>query len=431
MSTVRHTNPGKTALVLAGGGLTGAVYEIGTLRAIDDLLVDRTVNDFDIYVGTSAGALVAALLASGLSPETMLKSIAGDSDVPPIAREDMFRINARDLLRFGTRLPRTLAAALSHYLRHQSDMNFFDVAWSMLEALPSGLYDNLALERYVRRVLQHAGRSNHFDELAHELHIIATDLDSSQRTVFGHDSHAEVPISLAVAASTAIPILYKPVRIGDRDYLDGGLRGNASLDLAVEHGARLIVCVNPLVPYDNDDLQSIPFLGPDGGHLSEKGMAGIAGQVSRIGSHAGLHYHIKQLQRTHPEVDIILIEPSRHDYQMFFYNIMRYSARLIVARNGFETVSIKLAEEFAYIESVLTRHNIRISRRLLLEELEEIRREQYDPQVIRRVLEARSAAYRRRRHSPSIGQLNHTLAELDKTLEQLSAPPPAVPAPDY
>ena len=84
MSHAWQTAPRKTALVLAGGGLTGAVYEIGTLRAIDDLLVDRTVNDFDIYVGTSAGALVAALLANGLSPETMLQSIAGDSDVPAI-----------------------------------------------------------------------------------------------------------------------------------------------------------------------------------------------------------------------------------------------------------------------------------------------------------------------------------------------------------
>jgi predicted acylesterase/phospholipase RssA len=58
----------KIALVLAGGGLTGAVYEVGALRAIDDLLLDRTVNDLDIYVGTSAGAVVCSLLANGLSP---------------------------------------------------------------------------------------------------------------------------------------------------------------------------------------------------------------------------------------------------------------------------------------------------------------------------------------------------------------------------
>ncbi|MGQ9490058.1 MAG: patatin-like phospholipase family protein [Anaerolineae bacterium] len=59
---------GKIALVLAGGGMTGAVYEIGALRAIDDLLVDRTVNDFDIYVGTSAGAIVASFFGQRGQP---------------------------------------------------------------------------------------------------------------------------------------------------------------------------------------------------------------------------------------------------------------------------------------------------------------------------------------------------------------------------
>ena len=78
----------KTALVLAGGGLTGAVYEIGALRAVDDLLVGRTVNDFDIYVGTSAGALVTSMLANGLSPEEMLRSIAHDHPtIPPITSD--------------------------------------------------------------------------------------------------------------------------------------------------------------------------------------------------------------------------------------------------------------------------------------------------------------------------------------------------------
>jgi len=68
MPPTLRTSRGKMALVLAGGGLTGAVYEIGALRAINDLLTDRTVNDFDIYVGTSAGALVGALLANGITP---------------------------------------------------------------------------------------------------------------------------------------------------------------------------------------------------------------------------------------------------------------------------------------------------------------------------------------------------------------------------
>src|SRR3954453_20608049 len=65
----------KTALVLGGGGFTGAVYEIGALRALDLLSVNRTINDFDVYVGTSAGALVAALTANGVSPEQMMRVV--------------------------------------------------------------------------------------------------------------------------------------------------------------------------------------------------------------------------------------------------------------------------------------------------------------------------------------------------------------------
>src|SRR4029077_12450168 len=62
---------GKRALVLCGGGVTGVTYEIGALRALDDLLVDVSVNDFDIYVGTSAGSIVGALLSNGISPSAM------------------------------------------------------------------------------------------------------------------------------------------------------------------------------------------------------------------------------------------------------------------------------------------------------------------------------------------------------------------------
>lgn len=420
----------KTALVLAGGGLTGAVYEIGALRAIDDVLVDRTVNDFDLYVGTSAGSLVAALLANGISPEMMLKGIAGKHDtVPPIERDDLFHFDARDIVRWLKRMPGKIAGAWSHYLRHYGDMTLFDLVWSLSEALPSGLYDNRSLEDYVRRVIREQGHSNYFDQLKRDLFIIATDLDTSERAVFGRYSAERVPISRAVAASTAIPLIYKPVRIGQHDYVDGGIRGNASLDIAVEHGATLIVCINPLVPFDNRARTAIPFLGRDGGYLSEKGLSAIANQVGRIQTHAGLHYHIKQLRKTRPEVDIILIEPSRNDYQMFFYNIMRYSARLIVARHGFETVTLRLAENFEYLKNLLGRQGIPISERLVLEELEEIRRSAYDPKVIRRVLEARSLAYRRSHNASRahpVGQLRNTLAELERTLnnlEELAASP--------
>ena len=417
---MRLTHKTKTALVLAGGGLTGAVYEIGALRAVDDLLVGRTVNDFDIYVGTSAGALVTSLLANGVSPEEMLRSIAHDHpNLPPITRDELFHFDIADLARLGLGVPRKTLNAWAHFLRNRDDMSWFDLFWSLSEALPAGVYDNLALERYLRQVLTRDGRQNDFRRLERDLHIIATDLDSGQRAVFGHTGLAEVPISLAVAASTALPVLYKPVRIGGHDYVDGGLRGNASLDLAIEHGATLVLCINPVVPFDNRDLKAIPFLGPDGGHLSEKGFSAVASQVGRINSHAGLHYHVKQLRRAHPEVDIILIEPSETDSAMAFYNIMRYSAQMIVARHGFESITLRLAEDYGYYKDLLERHGIQITRRLVIEELDEIRRSGYRPAVIRRILERQAAANDRR--GPA--RLRQTLADLEGYLEALAAEP--------
>src|SRR5437763_12687263 len=72
----------RSALVLGGGGFTGGVYEIGALRALDLLSVNRTVNQFDVYVGTSAGAFVAAAVANGVTPEEMMRVIVQQVPTP-------------------------------------------------------------------------------------------------------------------------------------------------------------------------------------------------------------------------------------------------------------------------------------------------------------------------------------------------------------
>lgn len=412
---------GKTALVLAGGGLTGAVYEIGALRAIDDLLVERTVNDFDIYVGTSAGALVASYLANGMSPEEMMQVIDGTNpNVDSIQRKHIFGFNSRDYLAWGVNLPAKLFKTGARYLRDIRKSTFFDLLWSLTEALPAGLYDGLALEQYLRESLATLGYINQFSELERELYIIATDLDDGERVVFGQGEHRDTPISLAVAASSALPLVYKPVQIDHKEYVDGGLRGTASLDLAIERGATLVVCINPLVPFNAHADISFSDLDPMHGPLSDKGIQSIANQSLRIFSHAGLHYHIKQLRRSHPEVDIILIEPRPEDYQMFFHNIMHYSARLRVAQHGFESVSLDLAVDYAYYKQVLARHGIPISRRLVIEELAEIIESDYDAAVVRRVLEATSSGCGQRRSNTPVCRLNRALAQLELALDQMS-----------
>src|SRR5512133_3344921 len=71
----RRARRSKTALVLGGGGFTGGVYEIGALRALDLLSVNKTINDFDVYVGTSAGSFIASMSANGITPEEMMRVV--------------------------------------------------------------------------------------------------------------------------------------------------------------------------------------------------------------------------------------------------------------------------------------------------------------------------------------------------------------------
>ena len=395
--------------------MTGAVYEIGALRAIDDLLVDRSVTDFDIYVGTSAGAIVAAFLANGFSPETMFQVIAGQHpEVPPIKRKYIFNFNQREFIRRGLGLPAKLLGTAVEYIRDWQNATLVDAMWTLTDALPSGFYDGMALDKYMRLALGAYGRTNRFTDLERELYIIATSLDTGERAVFGTDVNSDVPISLAVAASSALPMIYKPVCIGAAEYIDGSMRGNASLDIAIEHGATLIVCVNPLVPYDNTHRD-----GPIPVAFSKRGFSAIAAQVSRITQHSGLRYQIKQLRRQHPAVDIILVEPRSDDRMLAFGNIMRYSERLEIARHGFESVTLDLAEVYHTYRETLARHGVPISRRLVIEELAQIQSSGYAPAVIERILEARKPSCNEAKRNTPACRLTRALAELELEVDLL------------
>src|SRR5207244_1212626 len=192
--TTRKKNP-RVALVLAGGAVTGGAYKLGGLKALDDFLVNRKTTDFDIYVGLSAGAFLAAPLAGGVTPPEMLRSLDGTS-------EDF-----------------TYLSPLDFY-----NPNLAEFAHKPLEFLADRL-------PYVPGRLRQV-----------ELYIVAMNLDTAERVVFGHDEDTSLTISEAVQASTALPGFYKPARLKGVDYVDGGVRRTANIDVAIEHGAELVIC---------------------------------------------------------------------------------------------------------------------------------------------------------------------------------------------
>ena len=336
----------KTALVLAGGGVTGAVYELGALQALEELLVRRTANDFDIYVGTSAGAIVGSLLANGIPAGTLCQILADQHPaVRGLRHGDVFQWNGRGLARWGLRLPGQLARAGASSLRQRS---LAPLLLALSDAAPPGLYDGTALARYLSDVYTGLGGTDRFEGLARDLFVVATRLDTGERAVFGREgAPAEAAISQAVAASTALPFLYAPVQLGEAWYVDGGLRGNASVDVAIEQGARLVICINPLVPYAPETSDDDPT-------------AGAGWRAMRIASHAGLHYHLKHLRRRHPDVDILLIEPRASDAALLSAPLMDFGARQAMLQHGADAVRQHLADNYAQFAAVLSRHGLRL-----------------------------------------------------------------------
>jgi predicted acylesterase/phospholipase RssA len=162
-----------------------------------------------------------------------------------------------------------------------------------------------------------------------------------------------VRVSRAVQASTALPGLYRPVRIDGRDFVDGGVKKTAHINLAIRQGADLVLCINPIVPILNP--------GPDGplqGPLSRKGLNYVLDQVLRIMLHGRMQYGLERYKREHPEVDVLLIEPTRDDLRMFAHNIMRTSARREVAEDGYRSVRESFRKNRGRYARVLARHGI-------------------------------------------------------------------------
>lgn len=345
----RQRRRSKTALVLGGGGVTGGVYEIGALRALDLLSVDRTVNQFDVYVGTSAGALIAALAANGVTPEQMMRVVndQGGTPFPAVKLGTLLRPNYRGYAGKALRLPLHLAGAARSLGRLRS-ISAVELVAALADALPAGLYTGAGLERYLRTVLADPDRTDDFRRLSCELYLAATDLDTCERIVLGADGWDDVPISAAVRAATALPMVYEPVELKGRELVDGGIASTANLDIAVEAGAKLIVVVNPLVP----------LVGEAGSQrISAMGFPKIGYQAFRLLAHRRLH----EMASRYPGVDIVLIEPEPDDELMFETNVMNYATRLEVARHGFRSVAARLASDYDELREIVARHGIEIS----------------------------------------------------------------------
>src|SRR2546422_8560324 len=174
--------------------------------------------------------------------------------------------------------------------------------------LPPGFFSLEALERFMREAFAARGLPNSFRELSRTLLIPAIDLDRAERVVFGQGDLHNVPISQAVAASSAIPGFFEPYTIGGRDYVDGGVGFSGHADLAAEAGAEIVFVGHPLGPSLSDG---------DGPGIRARGLYTIMEQASRIYGQNLLQLGLAALSIKLPPTTFFLLEPPRTKTPLF------------------------------------------------------------------------------------------------------------------
>jgi NTE family protein len=394
-SPARRRRSHKTALVLGGGGFTGGVYEIGALRALDLMATNSTVNQFDVYVGTSAGSFIAALCANGVTPEEMMRVVTHQGRAPfrDVDLGDLLQLNLLEFARTGALLPLRMVSLARQIVAQRGQVSAMDVLLGLAEGMPSGAYTGAGIEKYLHSVLSEPGRSDEFSELRRELYLTATDLDTCERIVFGAEGYDDVPISTAVRASGALPMVYAPVEVKGRELIDGGVVSTTNLDIAVEAGAKLVVVINPLVPFVNDFAGQVRTLrGTRPRRVSDMGFAQIGYQTFKLLAHQRLHEMAQRWEERYPGVDIVLIEPEPTDELMFTTSMMNFTSRVEIARHGFESVTKHLAGEYEHYREICERHGLEISERRVKKVVEHFEVEQEETSAWRKILEGTTGA---------------------------------------
>jgi NTE family protein len=239
----------RTGLVLGAGGVVGAAWMTGALRAVQEQL-PGPLSDVDLIVGTSAGSVLAAALRCGVSIEQMIALQRGEP-VPELREAGVRDLDDGPLppcpqLRAGS--PRLMLASL--LTPHRVHPAVGASAW-----LPRGRAQHEALRATIEALAGGCGGSPPRDSTAWadgRTWLVAVDYDCGRRAMFGRRGAPPASLADAVVASCSIPGWYAPVAIGGHEYVDGGVRSATSLGTLARAGLSQVYVLAPMASLEPD-----------------------------------------------------------------------------------------------------------------------------------------------------------------------------------
>jgi len=354
----------RIGLALAGGGPLGAIYEIGALCALDETLDGLDFNQLGGYVGVSAGGFIAAGLANGMTPRELCAAFIENDES---GSGDLFRPSLLMRPAWGeylhrlAALPGLTAQAVLHFAFRRRSL--LEALERLGRALPTGLLSGAAMERQLARLFNAPGRTNDFRKLTRQLVLVATDLDSGNAVPFGQPGLDDVPISLAVQASAALPGLFAPVSVKGRTCVDGALKKTLHATVLLDGGLDLLICLNPLVPFDATHATRHKVLGSGEARiprLIDGGLPVVLSQTFRSLIHSRLELGLKGYAETYPATDIVLFEPDHRDPEMFLANTFSVSTRRLLAEHAYQRTRELLRSRRSSLGAQLARHGVTI-----------------------------------------------------------------------
>lgn len=334
----------KIGLCLPGGGVTGAMYQIGALSALEDVISPVEAKGFDLYIGASSGATVAAALAGGLEVQRLYRALLDPADnYFPLERSHLIRMDLdewRRTITTGLRAFGHSARSLASRGPTPAPKDLWEQLDRFYDSLPAGLFTLDRFERFLEEFFLRRGVPNSFPNMPKALRIVAHDLDTGERVLFGDEELHDVPVARACSASIALPLFYSPIRIRDRHYIDGSVGRVPHSDVAIDAGMDMVIVVNPMVPVRPESAISVPTGHGRRASVRDKGLMWVYNQAMRIFAHRRLE---DDLSRIPEHIPILLIEPEPTDAVLFMHHPASFAARRTILEYAYKTTRERLS----------------------------------------------------------------------------------------